>query len=82
VFAVVLCPCLCPQLDETGLKKHCLLLLFLCSYVQCWWPQLDPSKADDTINVRQDEQPVRALLLADTHLLGSRKGHWFDKLRR
>jgi len=82
VFAVVLCPCLCPQLDETGLKKYHLLFLFLCSYAQCWWPQLDPSKADDTINVRQDEQPVHALLLADTHLLGSRKGHWFDKLRR
>jgi len=22
------------------------------------------------------------MLIADTHLLGSRNGHWFDKLRR
>ena len=26
--------------------------------------------------------PVRAMILADTHLLGARNGHWFDKLRR
>eukprot|EP00096_Caligus_rogercresseyi_P013497 TRINITY_DN6130_c0_g1_i1.p1 TRINITY_DN6130_c0_g1~~TRINITY_DN6130_c0_g1_i1.p1 ORF type:complete len:344 (-),score=66.63 TRINITY_DN6130_c0_g1_i1:961-1992(-) len=25
---------------------------------------------------------LKALFLADTHLLGSRNGHWFDKLRR
>nr|CAD7451829.1 unnamed protein product [Timema tahoe] len=49
---------------------------------KCWWPQLDPGKADNTIHFNRDVQPVRALLLADTHLLGSRNGHWFDKLRR
>lgn len=37
--------------------------------IQCKWPQ-------------KVEDPVRALLLADTHLLGPNKGHWFDKLRR
>ena len=26
--------------------------------------------------------PLHAMFLADTHLLGSRNGHWFDKLRR
>jgi hypothetical protein len=25
---------------------------------------------------------VGAMVLADTHLLGARNGHWFDKLRR
>ena len=25
---------------------------------------------------------MKAMVLADTHLLGSRNGHWFDKLRR
>ena len=25
---------------------------------------------------------ISAMALADTHLLGSRNGHWFDKLRR
>lgn len=28
------------------------------------------------------EEPVSALFLADTHLLTSERGHWFDKLRR
>ena len=27
-------------------------------------------------------KPVNVMLIADTHLLGSRNGHWFDKLRR
>lgn len=65
-----------------GLMFFCEFLIYYFVLLQCWWPNLDPSKADDTINVRQDDQPVHALLLADTHLLGSRKGHWFDKLRR
>ena len=25
---------------------------------------------------------INLMLIADTHLLGSRNGHWFDKLRR
>merc|ERR1712179_685149 len=28
------------------------------------------------------DHSMRAMILADTHLLGSRNGHWFDKLRR
>lgn len=27
-------------------------------------------------------EPVKVMLLADTHLLGPFKGHWLDKLRR
>lgn len=27
-------------------------------------------------------EPVYAMVIADTHLLGSRNGHWFDKWRR
>ena len=65
-----------------GLLFYCEFLIYYLVLLQCWWPQLDPVKVDNTIHLRQDEQPVRALLLADTHLLGSRKGHWFDKLRR
>jgi hypothetical protein len=37
----------------------------------CGWPKW--SHREDYVNV---------MLLADTHLLGSRNGHWFDKLRR
>lgn len=27
-------------------------------------------------------EPLRAFILADPHLLGPRKSHWFDKWRR
>lgn len=36
---------------------------------QCEWPG-------------QLQAPVRAMLIADTHLLGPYRGHWFDRLRR
>ncbi len=29
-----------------------------------------------------EDQTLRAMFVADTHLLGTRQGHWFDKLRR
>ena len=58
-----------------------LLLVFCCEifvyYVvlwQCHWPEL----ASD----RNHEASLKAFFIADTHLLGSRLGHWFDKLRR
>lgn len=44
------------------------------SLFQCSWPQdIVPYKPHD---------PVKALILADTHLLGPYRGHWLDKLRR
>lgn len=36
---------------------------------QCHWP----AKIDNS---------VKAMLLADTHLIGPHRGHWFDRLRR
>lgn len=48
---------------------------------QCEWPVLDPQNEDPTIP-KTNESSVKVMVLADTHLLGSRKGHWFDKLRR
>ena len=33
-------------------------------------------------NTAGDVESLRAFFIADTHLLGSRFGHWFDKLRR
>lgn len=48
---------------------------------QCDWPVLDPNNADPSIQ-ENGEEPVKVMILADTHLLGSRNGHWFDKLRR
>ena len=38
---------------------------------------MEPMKAKE-----QTSQPLKAMLLTDTHLLGSQDGHWFDKLRR
>uniref|UniRef100_T1HXJ6 Metallophos domain-containing protein n=1 Tax=Rhodnius prolixus TaxID=13249 RepID=T1HXJ6_RHOPR len=58
----------------------CELLIYHIVLIQCNWPKLDPNKADPSID--SNEKELRALLLADTHLLGPRRGHWFDKLRR
>lgn len=66
------------------LFKGCLLLAgltllyneFLIYYVtlySCHYPKL-PGKSDAVT--------LDTMILADTHLLGSRNGHWFDKLRR
>ncbi|XP_022255101.1 metallophosphoesterase 1-like [Limulus polyphemus] len=72
--------------------KFCLLLiclLFICEVLiyyivllQCSWPTLDPLSTDSGIPPGQSHTPLRVMLLADTHLLGSKNGHWFDKLRR
>ncbi|XP_076243466.1 per1-like protein PGAP5 [Calliopsis andreniformis] len=62
---------------------YCEYLLYYFVLIQCSWPALDPKKVDVTVPEPQpDETPVHAMFIADTHLLGSRNGHWFDKLRR
>ncbi|XP_063978966.1 metallophosphoesterase 1 [Diachasmimorpha longicaudata] len=61
----------------------CEYLIYYVVLLQCGWPVLDPQKVDPIIPAPQPvERPVKAMFIADTHLLGSRKGHWFDKLRR
>ncbi len=50
----------------------CEWLIYYLVLWQCHYPQLK-DKDSDVLN---------AMILADTHLLGSRNGHWFDKLRR
>ena len=55
-------------------------LEFLVYYVvllQCAYPAAPPAAAGDG-----EPAALRAMFLADTHLLGRRQGHWFDKLRR
>ena len=47
---------------------------------QCEWPSLDPSVADPSVSDAGTQ--LHIMVLADTHLLGRRNGHWFDKLRR
>jgi len=49
---------------------------------QCSWPELNGATEDKKIPIGGVEEPVKAMFIADTHLLGTRRGHWFDKLRR
>jgi len=58
-----------------------ILLMLFCEYLvyyiviwQCHWPEL----ASD----RNHESQLKAFFIADTHLLGTKLGHWYDKLRR
>ncbi len=46
-------------------------LIYFHTLWACNWPR--PQSTAGLINL---------MLIADTHLLGSRNGHWFDKLRR
>ncbi|KAK3915561.1 Metallophosphoesterase 1 [Frankliniella fusca] len=61
----------------------CEYLIYYFVIFQCSWPVLDPLKEDSSVHIKTNSnEPVKAMFLADTHLLGSRNGHWFDKLRR
>ena len=42
----------------------------------------NPNKCDWPKSLGVEENQLRALIIADTHLLGPFRGHWFDKLRR
>lgn len=50
----------------------CEFLIYYVTLYACDYPPLEGD---------QDGQ-LKAMILADTHLLGSRNGHWLDKLRR
>ncbi|XP_076223128.1 per1-like protein PGAP5 [Nomia melanderi] len=61
----------------------CEYVLYYIVLIQCSWPTLNPNKQDVTISKPDAEEiPVHAMFIADTHLLGPKKGHWFDKLKR
>jgi len=59
-------------------------LVYYFVLLQCQWPALNVETKDFTLD--DDDGAVnsqlRVMALADTHLLGFREGHWFDKLRR
>ncbi|XP_012286840.1 metallophosphoesterase 1 isoform X2 [Orussus abietinus] len=66
-----------------GIFIFCEYVIYYVVLIQCDWPSLDPKKADPTIPLlKNEERPVKVMFLADTHLMGSRNGHWFDKLKR
>ncbi|XP_061852067.1 metallophosphoesterase 1 isoform X3 [Colius striatus] len=58
----------------------CEFLIYYVVIFQCQWPEVKGgthmSKKDISTSV------IKAIILADTHLLGEIKGHWLDKLRR
>jgi len=65
----------------SGLFIYNEFLVYYLVLLQCSWPKLDSGMLDLGVGT-QHHGEVKALILADTHLLGSRDGHWFDKLRR
>ena len=54
----------------------CEFLIYYITLYSCDYP-LAPQLGGG----RENDQ-LKAMILADTHLLGSRNGHWFDRLRR
>lgn len=69
------------QLKRAAIIALCLfvfcewLIYYLVIY-QCSWPELQSEGSERRFD------PLRIMLLTDTHLLGPKHGHWFDKLRR
>ena len=63
---------------------YCEFLIYYFVLLGCSWPQLSKVDQDFTANPPKDpnSKPFHIMFIADTHLLGSREGHWFDKLRR
>nr|XP_037283749.1 metallophosphoesterase 1-like isoform X5 [Rhipicephalus microplus] len=58
---------------------YCEFIIYYVVIGKCSWPHLTKRGSF----VAQDEvEPLKMMLLADTHLLGPKRGHWFDKLRR
>ena len=66
-----------------------LALIFYCEYMiyylvlwRCKWPVL-PKSNQQVSGYKTGGKPILyAMFLADPHLLGTRLGHWFDKMRR
>nr|XP_020034560.1 metallophosphoesterase 1 isoform X2 [Castor canadensis] len=54
----------------------CEFFIYHIVIFQCSWPELK------TTAHGAQEPLLKAMFLADTHLLGERRGHWLDKLRR
>ena len=57
-------------------------LAYYVVLLQCQWPLMDVETADYSVPAATSAETLRTIVLADTHLLGSREGHWFDRLRR
>jgi ethanolamine phosphate phosphodiesterase len=54
-------------------------LIYWQVLLNCKWPETSENLNDPS---RISDHDLSLMIIADTHLLGSRQGHWFDKLRR
>uniref|UniRef100_A0A673VQ31 Metallophosphoesterase 1 n=1 Tax=Suricata suricatta TaxID=37032 RepID=A0A673VQ31_SURSU len=54
----------------------CEFLIYYLVIFRCDWPEVK------TAAQNSGQQTLKAMFLADTHLLGEIRGHWLDKLRR
>lgn len=58
----------------------CEFLIYYVVIFRCNWPEVKTPAYDGK---QETLDPVlKAMFLADTHLLGEVRGHWLDKLRR
>ncbi|KAM9223173.1 metallophosphoesterase 1 isoform 3-T3 [Leptosomus discolor] len=58
----------------------CEFLIYYVVIFQCQWPEV---KSGAHMGEKETSTSVlKAIVLADTHLLGEIRGHWLDKLRR
>lgn len=60
------------------LLLYCEFFHYFIVLLFCKWPILDM----DTLQAPSKSNPLKVMIIADTHILGWREGHWFDKLRR
>ena len=54
-----------------------IVLTFFYNEYLIYWQKLSQCSWKESKNDK-----LNLMLIADTHLLGSQNGHWFDKLRR
>ncbi|XP_061198114.1 metallophosphoesterase 1-like [Saccostrea echinata] len=60
------------------LLMYCEFFHYYVVLLFCKWPVLKM----DTAQLPIKSKPLKVMILADTHILGWKEGHWFDKLRR
>ncbi|XP_054020099.1 metallophosphoesterase 1 isoform X2 [Dryobates pubescens] len=58
----------------------CEFLVYYVVIFQCQWPEVKGGAQGG--ETEASTSVLKAIILADTHLLGEIKGHWLDKLRR
>ncbi|XP_037661406.1 metallophosphoesterase 1 isoform X2 [Choloepus didactylus] len=60
----------------------CEFLIYYLVIFQCNWPEVTTPAPSKHREHKELKPVLRAMFLADTHLLGEVRGHWLDKLRR